>query len=39
MARAFPGATIFVLVLLLNALGDGLNIALNPRLRLGSVML
>jgi len=32
---AFPGATIFVLVLLLNALGDGLNIALNPRLRLG----
>ena len=36
---AFPGATIFVLVLLLNALGDGLNIALNPRLRLGSVML
>jgi peptide/nickel transport system permease protein len=36
---AFPGAAIFVLVLLLNALGDGLNIALNPRLRLGGVVL
>lgn len=36
---AFPGAAIFVLVLLLNALGDGLNIALNPRLRLSGVML
>jgi peptide/nickel transport system permease protein len=30
---AFPGAAIFILVLLLNALGDGLNVALNPRLR------
>jgi peptide/nickel transport system permease protein len=30
---AFPGAAIFVLVLLLNILGDGLNVALNPRLR------
>jgi peptide/nickel transport system permease protein len=30
---AFPGAAIFVLVLLLNVLGDGLNVALNPRLR------
>jgi peptide/nickel transport system permease protein len=29
----FPGAAIFILVLLLNALGDGLNVALNPRLR------
>src|SRR5216683_807137 len=29
----FPGAAIFVLVLLLNVLGDGLNVALNPRLR------
>src|SRR5262245_18010301 len=29
----FPGAAIFVLVLLLNALADGLNVALNPRLR------
>jgi peptide/nickel transport system permease protein len=28
----FPGAAIFVLVLLLNLLGDGLNAALNPRL-------
>ena len=28
----FPGAGIFVLVLLLNLLGDGLNAALNPRL-------
>jgi peptide/nickel transport system permease protein len=30
---ACPGAAIFVLVLLLNVLGDGLNVALNPRLR------
>ena len=30
---AWPGAAIFVLVLLLNTLGDGLNVALNPRLR------
>jgi peptide/nickel transport system permease protein len=30
---AWPGAAIFVLVLLLNVLGDGLNVALNPRLR------
>ena len=30
---AFPGAAIFALVLLLNVLGDGLNVALNPRLR------
>jgi peptide/nickel transport system permease protein len=30
---AFPGAAIFVLVLLLNIVGDGLNVALNPRLR------
>jgi peptide/nickel transport system permease protein len=30
---AFPGAAIFVLVLLLNVVGDGLNVALNPRLR------
>jgi peptide/nickel transport system permease protein len=30
---AFPGAAIFILVLLLNALADGLNVALNPRLR------
>jgi peptide/nickel transport system permease protein len=30
---AFPGAAIFILVLLLNVLGDGLNVALNPRLR------
>jgi peptide/nickel transport system permease protein len=29
----FPGAAIFILVLLLNALADGLNVALNPRLR------
>src|SRR5215472_4103210 len=36
---AFPGAAIFVLVLLLNALGDGLNIALNPRFALTGVML
>jgi len=35
---AFPGAAIFTLVVLLNALGDGLNIALNPRLGLKSVM-
>jgi peptide/nickel transport system permease protein len=34
---AFPGAAIFTLVVLLNALGDGLNIALNPRLGLASV--
>jgi peptide/nickel transport system permease protein len=34
---AFPGAAIFALVVLLNALGDGLNIALNPRLGLTSV--
>jgi len=33
----FPGAAIFVLVLLLNVLGDGLNVALNPRLRRGGV--
>lgn len=30
---ACPGAAIFLLVLLLNVLGDGLNVALNPRLR------
>jgi len=36
---AFPGAAIFALVLLLNALGDGLNIALNPRLHLSGVVL
>jgi peptide/nickel transport system permease protein len=30
---AWPGAAIFLLVLLLNVLGDGLNVALNPRLR------
>ena len=35
---AFPGAAIFILVVLLNALGDGLNIALNPRLGLKGVM-
>jgi peptide/nickel transport system permease protein len=35
---AFPGAAIFALVVLLNALGDGLNIALNPRLGLTGVM-
>jgi peptide/nickel transport system permease protein len=29
----FPGLTIFVMVLALNLLGDGLNDALNPRLR------
>jgi peptide/nickel transport system permease protein len=29
---AFPGAAIFVLVLLLNMLGDGLNVALSPRM-------
>jgi peptide/nickel transport system permease protein len=34
---AFPGAAIFVLVVLLNAVGDGLNVALNPRLALTSV--
>jgi peptide/nickel transport system permease protein len=33
----FPGGAIFVLVLLLNVLGDGLNVALNPRLRRGGV--
>ena len=33
----FPGAAIFVLVLLLNVLGDGLNVVLNPRLRRGGV--
>jgi len=32
----FPGAAIFVLVILLNMLGDGLNVALNPRLRMGA---
>jgi peptide/nickel transport system permease protein len=32
----FPGAAIFVLVILLNMLGDGLNVALNPRLRRGA---
>jgi len=32
----FPGAAIFVLVVLLNMLGDGLNVALNPRLRRGA---
>jgi len=32
----FTGAAIFVLVILLNLLGDGLNVALNPRLRKGS---
>jgi peptide/nickel transport system permease protein len=35
---AFPGAAIFTLVVLLNALGDGLNIALNPRLDVKSVV-
>ncbi|HWC01997.1 MAG TPA: ABC transporter permease [Methylomirabilota bacterium] len=30
---ACPGGAIFLLVLLLNLLGDGLNVALNPRLR------
>ena len=30
---ACPGAAIFALVLLLNVVGDGLNVALNPRLR------
>jgi len=35
---AFPGAAIFFLVVLLNALGDGLNVALNPRLDVKSVM-
>jgi len=34
---AFPGAAIFVLVVLLNAVGDGLNVALNPRLAFMSV--
>jgi peptide/nickel transport system permease protein len=34
----FPGAAIFTLVVLLNALGDGLNIALNPRLGVKGVM-
>ena len=34
----FPGAAIFTLVVLLNALGDGLNIELNPRLGLKGVM-
>jgi len=34
---AFPGAAIFVLVVLLNAVGDGLNVALNPRLAFTSV--
>lgn len=34
---AFPGAAIFVLVVLLNAVGDGLNVALSPRLALTSV--
>ncbi len=29
---AFPGAAIFALVLLLNVLGDGLNVALSPRM-------
>ena len=29
---AFPGAAIFLLVLLLNVLGDGLNVALSPRM-------
>jgi peptide/nickel transport system permease protein len=29
----FPGLTIFVIVLALNLVGDGLNDALNPRLR------
>ena len=33
----FPGAAIFVLVLLLNVLGDGLNVVLNPRLRRGGL--
>jgi peptide/nickel transport system permease protein len=32
----FPGAAIFVLVVLLNMLGDGLNVALDPRLRRGA---
>jgi ABC-type dipeptide/oligopeptide/nickel transport system permease subunit len=32
-----PGAAIFVLVLILNVLGDRLNVALDPRLRRGSV--
>ena len=35
---AFPGAAIFALVVLLNALGDGLNIALSPRLELKGLM-
>jgi peptide/nickel transport system permease protein len=35
---AFPGAAIFVLVLLLNVVADGLNIALNPRVSLSGVM-
>jgi len=30
---ACPGAAIFALVLMLNVVGDGLNVALNPRLR------
>jgi ABC-type dipeptide/oligopeptide/nickel transport system permease subunit len=29
---------IFALVLLLNVVGDGLNIALNPQMRLGGVV-
>ena len=29
---AFPGAAIFALVLILNVLGDGLNVALSPRM-------
>ena len=34
---AFPGAAIFVLVVLLNAVGDGLNVSLYPRLAFMSV--
>jgi ABC-type dipeptide/oligopeptide/nickel transport system permease subunit len=29
----FPGAAIFLLVLLLNIVGDGLSVALNPHAR------
>jgi peptide/nickel transport system permease protein len=35
---AFPGAAIFTLVVLLNVLGDGLNVALNPRLGVKGVV-
>ena len=33
MAVVFPGAAIFVTVLGLNLLGDGLRVALDPRMR------